>query len=160
MKTQQLTPAFVDFIPGVVQEGILYLSLTYGTGVHKCCCGCGLEVVTPLTPTDWQLIYDGETVSLYPSIGNWDFPCRSHYWITQGQVEWAGPWSQAKIEEGRRQDWLAKKHYFALTQPAAASQVAAPAMPTAEPATESSRPQRGFLRRAWRALLQLLRRSK
>jgi len=34
-------------------------------------------VVTPLSPTGWSLIFDGETVSLYPSIGNWNFPCRS-----------------------------------------------------------------------------------
>jgi hypothetical protein len=35
----------------------------------------------PISPADWQLAYDGDTVSLTPSIGNWGFPRRSHYWI-------------------------------------------------------------------------------
>jgi len=28
-------------------------------------------------------------VSLAPSIGNWSFPCNSHYWITGNEVRWA-----------------------------------------------------------------------
>ncbi|WP_417924835.1 DUF6527 family protein [Collimonas pratensis] len=27
---------------------------------------------------DWSLTYDGKTVSLDPSIGNWSLPCRAH----------------------------------------------------------------------------------
>ena len=30
--------------------------------------------------------YDGETVSLSPSIGNFQFPCKSHYWIRENRV--------------------------------------------------------------------------
>lgn len=50
--------------------------------------------MTPLTPADWKLTFDGETVSLYPSIGNWNFPCRSHYWLTKNRIEWAPGWEQ------------------------------------------------------------------
>jgi hypothetical protein len=46
---------FVEFIPDELDTGVLYISTTYATVVHKCCCGCGNEVVTPLTPNDWQL---------------------------------------------------------------------------------------------------------
>jgi hypothetical protein len=42
-------------------------------------CGCGKKVVLPLHPTHGKLTYDGETVSLSPSVGNWSFPCESHY---------------------------------------------------------------------------------
>ena len=84
-----LTHEFVEFIPDMIEEGKLYVSIEYATTVHKCCCGCGKEVVTPLSPTDWKLIFDGKTVSLDPSIGNWSFPCRSHYWIRNNWALWA-----------------------------------------------------------------------
>lgn len=80
---------FVQYIPDQIEERTLYISIEFGTAVHKCVCGCGNEVVTPLSPSDWELIYNGETVSLYPSIGNWGFKCESHYWITKGKVKFA-----------------------------------------------------------------------
>ena len=42
---------FVEFIPDELKERTLYISHTYSTAVHKCCCGCGHEVVTSLSPT-------------------------------------------------------------------------------------------------------------
>ena len=74
-----LDTEFVMSIPDSLAERTLYVSMEYATVTHKCCCGCGLEVVTPLSPTDWKLTFDGVSVSLDPSIGNWSFPCRSHY---------------------------------------------------------------------------------
>ena len=74
---------FVEFIPDKLADGVVYVSIPYATVAHKCCCGCGMEVVTPLSPTDWELIFDGESISLDPSIGNWSFDCKSHYWIRQ-----------------------------------------------------------------------------
>ena len=62
---------FVEFIPEKLEEGKVYISPKYSTVVHKCCCGCQEEVVTPLSPVDWELTFDGKTISLYPSIGNW-----------------------------------------------------------------------------------------
>jgi hypothetical protein len=73
-----LDTEFVASIPDRLAEHTLYVSMEYATVAHQCCCGCGLEVVTPLSPTDWKLTYDGVSVSLHPSIGNWSFPCRSH----------------------------------------------------------------------------------
>lgn len=70
--------AFVELIPDEFDDGTVYVSIPYATVVHRCCCGCGQEIVTPLTPTDWTLSFDGETISLDPSIGNWSLPCRSH----------------------------------------------------------------------------------
>jgi hypothetical protein len=107
-----LTHEFVEFIPDVLKEGTLYVSMQYATVVHKCCCGCGREVVTPLSPTDWKLIFDGKSISLDPSIGNWSFDCRSHYWIRGGKVRWARRWSQAEIDAARTADQFAKERYF------------------------------------------------
>lgn len=103
---------FVKSIPEQLAERTLYVSMDYATVVHRCCCGCGREVVTPLSPTDWKLIYDGASISLSPSIGNWCFPCRSHYWIHQSTVHWAEHWSDDRIAAGRTYDRRAKEGYF------------------------------------------------
>lgn len=110
-KRSQLSHRFVEFLPEEIEEGVLYVSLTYATASHRCCCGCGREVVTPLAPTDWKLIFDGENVSLYPSIGNWEFPCRSHYWIHDGRVQWAEAWSLRRVRAASaRQDMEKDRH--------------------------------------------------
>lgn len=103
---------FVQCVPEQLDEGVLYLSLSYATAVHKCACGCGHEVVTPLSPTDWSMIFDGETVSLAPSIGNWSFPCRSHYWLERGRVAWAPTWTSREIADGRARDISRKAAHY------------------------------------------------
>ena len=103
---------YVDAIPGEIDDGVLYVSTAYGTVVHRCCCGCGQEVVTPLGPTDWSVTVDGGAVSVYPSIGNWSFPCKAHYWINHGQVRWAEQWSESQIMYGRQRDRIAKQKQY------------------------------------------------
>lgn len=110
MKTLQYK--FVEFMPEALEEGILYVSIPYSTAIHKCVCGCGNEVVTPLSPTDWELTFDGKSVSLYPSIGNWNFKCRSHYWIVKNKIRYSRLWDKEEIEKGRKKDIDRKKHYF------------------------------------------------
>lgn len=100
-KVSLVAPQFQEVIPEHLVDGELYVSMEHATVVHRCCCGCGSEVVTPLTPDDWQLTFDGESVTLYPSIGNWSFKCRSHYWIRQGRVVWARKWSDAEVAKAR-----------------------------------------------------------
>lgn len=108
---------FVEFIPDELKERTLYISITYCTAVHKCCCGCGREVVTPLSPTGWQLIFDGKTVSLEPSIGSWSLPCQSHYFITKNKVVSAPKWTKKQIAKGRAREENAREKYYAETQP-------------------------------------------
>lgn len=103
---------FAEFVPKELEEGVLYISIPYNTVVHRCACGCGSKITTPISPARWQLAYDGETVSLWPSVGNWSYPCQSHYWIRRDRIEWAARWSREKIEAGRERDRLAReKHY-------------------------------------------------
>ncbi|WP_245928004.1 DUF6527 family protein [Mucilaginibacter oryzae] len=99
-------------MPEKLEEGILYVSVEYCTALHKCVCGCGNTVVTPISPTDWQLKFDGKSISLSPSIGNWSFACRSHYWIDKNHIRWAGNWDKDQIEEGRKEDQQKKARYF------------------------------------------------
>lgn len=63
---KKLSHKFVKNIPEKLEDGIVYISTEYPTAIHKCCCGCGNEVVTPISPADWKLTFDGETISLYP----------------------------------------------------------------------------------------------
>lgn len=108
----KLSHKFVKNIPDVIEDGVLYVSVDYATAIHKCACGCGNEVVTPLSPTDWNLAFNGETVSLYPSIGNWSLSCQSHYWITEDEVEWAPKWSREKIERNKQSEQREKEAFY------------------------------------------------
>ena len=58
---------FVDKMPDSIEEGVIYISIPFETVIHKCCCGCGSEVVTPLSPADWSVTFNGESISLEPS---------------------------------------------------------------------------------------------
>jgi hypothetical protein len=105
---------FVEFIPKERQEGVLYVSIPYATAVHSCFCGCGLKVVTPISPVGWQLTFDGEAVTLFPSIGSWSFPCRSHYFIRRDTVVCGENMSQYEIELGRARDQKARDQHFGI----------------------------------------------
>lgn len=112
MRTARLSHQLVDFIPEQIQEGVLYVSFRFETAIHKCCCGCGEEVVTPLGPTDWSISIEGDAVTLHPSIGNWSYSCRSHYLIRRSKVVWAGDLTDSQIERGRERGRMAKQAYF------------------------------------------------
>jgi Family of unknown function (DUF6527) len=62
---------FIDLVPRELKDRTLYISIEFASATHKCFCGCGAEVVTPISRFGWQLIFDGETVSLSPSVGSW-----------------------------------------------------------------------------------------
>jgi hypothetical protein len=112
MRQTIFTPQFVEYIPRQLAEGVLYVSIPYCTAVHKCACGCGNKVVTPISPADWQILFDGEGLSLFPSVGNWGFPCRAHYWITSNEVMWAKAWTPEQIAQGRARESRAQAEYF------------------------------------------------
>lgn len=103
---------FVQNIPARLGSDKLYISVEFATAVHLCACGCGEEVVTPLSPTDWKLIFDGESVSLKPSIGNWSYDCESHYWIKKNRIVWAPKWSMEEIAAGREKDRRIKRELY------------------------------------------------
>jgi hypothetical protein len=103
---------FVDAIPSSLESGVLYVSRKYKTASHLCCCGCGNKVVTPLKPGGWTISTTRGEVSLNPSIGNWSFPCKSHYWVRANRVVWARQWSQDEVAAVRRSDQKAREAYF------------------------------------------------
>jgi hypothetical protein len=130
-----LANEFVEFVPDELKERTLYVSMKYKTVVHLCCCGCGRQVVTPLAPTAWKLTFDGVSISLWPSIGSWSLPCRSHYIIDRGKVVWAGQWPQEWIEAGRVAEARARDEYYGANVPKAE-----PLPPQAPPAPAAPKP--------------------
>lgn len=106
MRMTRLRHQLIDEAPDQLEAGILYVSMPYRTTLHLCCCGCGNQVALPLRPTAWKLTYDGDSITMSPSVGNWSYTCRSHYWIRNNQVEWAGSWTDDEIAAGRRRTLL------------------------------------------------------
>jgi len=116
VKAHTVLPEFVEFIPGTLQDGVLYISRKYATATHRCCCGCGVKIVTPLKPTDWALTVTNGAVSLHPSVGNWNHPCQSHYVIRNNRVLWAGQMTLQQIQRGRKLDQAAKDAYYGAAE--------------------------------------------
>jgi len=103
-KVSSVRPEFVESFPDVMEQGVLYVSIPYRTCGHLCCCGCSQEVVTPLSPAQWSVTFNGQDISLWPSVGNWALPCQSHYWIRKGQVVWSRRYSPSEIAANRDDD--------------------------------------------------------
>ena len=102
----------VKYLPTELESGILYVSKKYGVAGHLCPCGCENKIITPLDPTEWRLTVKKGKPSLYPSIGNWQLPCKSHYWINDGEIVWSYRWTQDQILAGRIEEDKKRELYF------------------------------------------------
>lgn len=112
MKEVRFRHEVVTFIPETLQANTLYVTTDGDVAGHLCACGCGREVITPLSPMDWSITFDRCGATLSPSIGNWAFPCRSHYFIWDGTLVWAGDMSDKDIAQGRRRAKANKQMYY------------------------------------------------
>lgn len=114
MKVIVIRPEYVKQFPEQLIEGILYVSEEFELTAHKCCCGCGEDVYNKLSPVKWCLSKSSDgSVSLYPSIGNWKYQCKSHYWIRNNQIIEAGTMSVKEIEMGQIRDRQDRDRYIA-----------------------------------------------
>lgn len=103
----------VQTMPPVLQPNILYVAEHYGAAAHLCACGCGSKIRTPLGLTEWSVQDTPSGPSLSPSVGNWQKPCKSHYFIERGQILWAAQWTEEQILTGRRQEQRRRDVYYA-----------------------------------------------
>ncbi|MAS95888.1 MAG: hypothetical protein CMO55_22005 [Verrucomicrobiales bacterium] len=125
----------VYYMPKELQFGILYVSEEFDAAAHLCACGCGAKIRTPLGPAFWRFTDTKNGPSLYPSVGNWQLNCQSHYWITDGEIIWAEQWRPEEIAAGLlAQDSRRKAFYDRL-----------------------SKPQKGQLKKLWYWVKQLFR---
>lgn len=102
----------VQYIPKVLEAGVLYMASEFDIAAHLCACGCGTKVTTPLGPTEWRVTETRTGPSVFPSIGSWQLPCRSHYLITGGKTHWAGQWTEAQINAGRSGEQRRREAYY------------------------------------------------
>jgi len=108
--TQRFELQKVQYMPTKFDPGVLYVAEKFKAATHLCACGCGTIVRTPLDR--WSLTEARDGPSLYPSIGNWQEPCQSHYWINGGEVKWADKWSTEEILEGRKREEARHHAYY------------------------------------------------
>lgn len=109
---QEIKLVHVFTLPKEPDFGILYVSDEFEIASHLCPCGCGKKVITSLDPTGWKFTEKKGKPTLYPSIGNWQFPCRSHYWIRSGFIEWSTQWTDEEIRDGWESDQEQARLYY------------------------------------------------
>ena len=82
----------VDRVPKEMDEGVVYHSEEFELAGLRCACGCGHRI-TLLVPDSHQVFEQGGWATVSPSIGVFDAPCKSHYYISGGGVEWLPPFT-------------------------------------------------------------------
>jgi hypothetical protein len=128
----------VRLMPRQLEPGLLYVSEEFEVAGHLCACGCGNKVITPLGPAEWSFKDEKRGPTVSPSIGSWQLPCKSHYWITGGEVRWAEQWTPDQIERGRLAEEVRRRAYY----------------------ESRKKPARHPLRAIWRWLRDLFRRLR
>jgi Family of unknown function (DUF6527) len=106
----------VHYIPKTLEPGFLYVSEEFGAALHLCACGCGTKVSTPLGLTEWTLEETTEGPSLKPSVGNWQLPCQSHYWISKGEIFWGDTWKPEQIRAGRKAEQSRRHAHYRMLE--------------------------------------------
>ena len=104
MSADDWQAVWVEDMPDVLRPGKLYISPKHSLIEHLCACGCGTEVSLPLGRTEWKIEFDGDTVGSWPSIGNWQLPCRSHYMIQRNNTIWCKSWTSEDVMRERQMD--------------------------------------------------------
>lgn len=102
----------VQYMPKELEPGVLYVSEEFGAAAHLCACGCGAKIRTPLGPAEWTLEEAENGPTLYPSIGNWQQACQSHYWIYRGEIKWSTKWTSEQIAAGRHSEEERRRTYY------------------------------------------------
>lgn len=87
----------VERIPAELSSGIVYHNVEFELAVLLCACGCGHRI-TLLVPDGHRILVERSVPSITPSILVADAPCHSHFFITDGEVEWLRAFSPSQAE--------------------------------------------------------------
>jgi hypothetical protein len=82
----------VERIPKQLQPETVYHSEEFELAGLLCACGCGHRI-TLLVPDGHQVYCDDGLATIRPSIAVCDGLCKSHYFISAGQVDWLEAYS-------------------------------------------------------------------
>lgn len=91
----------VERIPKPLAPGIVYVSEEFGVGALLCACGCGHKVSLIVPESHQVRVYEGAP-TISPSISVCDGPCRSHFFIRRGEVDWCPAFSEEECAETMR----------------------------------------------------------
>ncbi|WEX08943.1 DUF6527 family protein [Chelativorans sp. AA-79] len=86
---------WVERIPTQMQEGVVYHTEEFELAGLLCACGCGHRI-TLLVPDSHQVWNEGGYATIRPSVGVFDAPCKAHYVITAGNVQWLPAFTSAQ----------------------------------------------------------------
>jgi hypothetical protein len=108
----------VERIPKNLSSGIVYHNEEFELAAMLCACGCGHRVDL-LVPDSHQISSEDGLATIRPSIAVCDAPCKSHYFITAGHVEWLTAFTHAQAKavmrdqvarhasrDSRRRPWM------------------------------------------------------
>ena len=88
----KLIPVFTEIITDNLKPENLYISEKYKVAIHLCACGCGNKTVMPFDSEyneyGWKLTNNNGLISFNPSVGNFQYPCKSHYFIVDNEIKW------------------------------------------------------------------------
>jgi hypothetical protein len=87
----------VGRIPKELSPGVVYHNVEFELAALLCACRCGHRI-TLLVPDGHQISTKRSIPSIIPSILVADAPCRSHFFITDGEVEWLRAFSPSQAE--------------------------------------------------------------
>lgn len=85
----------VDRIPKQLQPEVVYHTEEYELAGLLCACGCGHRI-TLLVPDSHEVFDEDGYATIRPSIGVFDAPCKSHYILSAGNVQWLPAFTAAQ----------------------------------------------------------------
>lgn len=92
----------VERTPTELTPRVVYHNVEFELAALLCACGCGHRI-TLLVPDGHRISVEGSVPSITPSILVADAACHSHYFITDGEVEWLQAFSPSQAEALMRQ---------------------------------------------------------
>jgi hypothetical protein len=104
--------AKVHYVPATLEPGVLYVSEEYKIAMHLCACGCGSKVPVSLGPAGWTVKERNGRPTIRPSIGSGQLPCQSHYFITDGRVDWLRAMSAEQTMAALKSDHGRREAYY------------------------------------------------
>lgn len=91
----------VEKTPKQLNPGVVYHNPDFELAALLCACGCGHRV-TLLVPDSHKVTSNQGLATVTPSIAVCDAPCKSHYFITNGRVDWLPAFSEAQASSVMR----------------------------------------------------------
>jgi hypothetical protein len=91
----------VDRIPKELSPSVVYHNVDFELGAMLCACGCGHRVDL-LVPDSHQIYSESGLATIRPSIAVCDAPCKSHYFVSAGRIEWLPAFTDAQARSVMR----------------------------------------------------------